>query len=96
MAEWDPIGVSDIPEAADEYDGYICGIYELLDQGSSEGALYSHLRGIEIGQMGMIDGTGEPLMREGHRSGCRVITDRSAAVFHQDLLNAARACDPNP
>ena len=29
MAEWDPIGVSDIPEAADEYDSYIGGVYEL-------------------------------------------------------------------
>ena len=26
MAEWDPIGVSDIPEAADEYDSYIGGV----------------------------------------------------------------------
>jgi hypothetical protein len=67
MAEWDPIGVGDIPEAADEYDGYIGGIYKLLDQGSSEGALYSHLRQIEIGQMEMIDGIGEPLMSEGKR-----------------------------
>ena len=36
MEEWDPIGVSDTPEAADEYDGYIGGIYELLERGASE------------------------------------------------------------
>jgi len=30
MREWDPIGVSDIPEAADEYDSYIGEVYGLL------------------------------------------------------------------
>jgi len=30
MREWDPIGVSDIPEAADEYDSYICAVHGLL------------------------------------------------------------------
>jgi hypothetical protein len=35
MAEWDPIGVCDIPDAALEYDGYIGGVYELLERGAS-------------------------------------------------------------
>jgi len=30
MEAWDPIGVSDIPEAADEYDSYIRDFYEVL------------------------------------------------------------------
>jgi hypothetical protein len=30
MREWDPIGVADIPEAADEYDSYIGEVYGLL------------------------------------------------------------------
>jgi hypothetical protein len=34
---------------------------------SSESALYSYLRYIEIGHMETIDGTGEPLMTEGKR-----------------------------
>ena len=32
MGEWDPIGVNDVA-AADEYDSYINGIYDLLEQG---------------------------------------------------------------
>ena len=30
MREWDPIGVSGIPEAADEYDSYLGTIYLML------------------------------------------------------------------
>ena len=36
MAEWDPIGFNDVPEASDEYDSYIGGVYQLLEQGASE------------------------------------------------------------
>jgi hypothetical protein len=30
MEHWDPIGVAGIPEAADEYDGYIGDFYEMI------------------------------------------------------------------
>jgi hypothetical protein len=30
LREWDPIGVADIPEAADEYDSYISQVHALL------------------------------------------------------------------
>jgi len=30
LKEWDPIGVSHIPEAQDEYDRYVGGVYRLL------------------------------------------------------------------
>jgi hypothetical protein len=30
LADWDPIGVAEMPKAADEYDAYIGGIYRLL------------------------------------------------------------------
>jgi len=30
MDVWDPIGVKDEPNAQDEYDGYLGGVYELL------------------------------------------------------------------
>ncbi len=33
MSKWDPIGVCDVREAADEYDSYIWGIYALLKRG---------------------------------------------------------------
>ena len=55
MGEWDPIGVKDVPEAADEYDSYIGGVYELLEQGASEERIGAYLRQIEIEQMEMVD-----------------------------------------
>jgi len=67
MAEWDPIGVSDAPEAADEYDAYICGIYELLQGGASESVISDHLREIEIDRMEMTDAAGVPLLPASRR-----------------------------
>jgi hypothetical protein len=64
MSEWDPIGVSDNPDAADEYDAYIGGIYELLDGGASKAAIFAHLRGIEVDRMELIDAAGSPLLPE--------------------------------
>jgi hypothetical protein len=55
MAEWDPIGVNDVPEAADEYDSYISGVYELLEHGASEESIRAYLREIEIQSMGMVN-----------------------------------------
>lgn len=67
MAEWDPIGVNDTPEAAEEYDLYIGGVYRLLAEGSSEAGMYIFLRDIEIGRMELVDENGEPLLTEGKR-----------------------------
>ncbi len=67
MAEWDPIGVSDTPEAADEYDLYIGGVYELLAQRASQSSVEDHLRRIEVERMEMVDAAGEPLMSESKR-----------------------------
>ena len=53
MQQWDPIGVNSIPEAADEYDGYIGEIYELLSAKTSEQQLASHLQKIEVDRMGL-------------------------------------------
>jgi hypothetical protein len=53
MAEWDPIGVNDVPEAADEYDGYIGGIYALLRDGASDERIAQHLSEIETKTMGL-------------------------------------------
>ena len=36
MEHWDPIGVSEMPEAADEYDSYIPNIKALLRAGACE------------------------------------------------------------
>lgn len=40
LNEWDPIGVSDIPEAQDEYDAYADTVFGMLaDQTASDDAL---------------------------------------------------------
>jgi hypothetical protein len=48
MSKWDPIGVNEVPKAADEYDSYIGGVYELLERGASEESIRAYLRNIEI------------------------------------------------
>jgi hypothetical protein len=68
MAEWDPIGVSDIPEAADEYDSYIGGVYELLERGSSQTSIYAYLRSIEVDRMELVDASRQPLLPESKRN----------------------------
>jgi hypothetical protein len=54
MEEWDPIRVKDTPEAADEYDMYIGGVYRLLEQQASEDEILQHLWDIETGRMEMV------------------------------------------
>jgi hypothetical protein len=53
LQNWDPIGIQDVPEAQDEYDGYVLGICRLLREGKSADELYRHLRWIEVDQMGL-------------------------------------------
>ena len=52
LREWDPIGVRDVPEAQDEYDGYVGGVYRLLANGASSRELAEHLARIECDSMG--------------------------------------------
>jgi hypothetical protein len=68
MAESDPIGVSDIPEAADEYDSYIGGVYELLERAASEPDICTYLRNIEVDRMEMVDASRQPLLPEAKRN----------------------------
>jgi hypothetical protein len=62
MAKWDPIGVSDEPNAADEYDSYIWGIYKLLERGADDKEIADHLLKIETERMGLTDINGKPLV----------------------------------
>jgi len=64
MQKWDPIGVKDVPEAADEYDMYIDDIYCLLKRGASDEELSKHLVKIETERMGLSDANGKPLLPE--------------------------------
>jgi len=67
MSAWDPIGVQGIPQAVDEYDSYIDGIYRLLSNGAPNGALAQYLKEIETVRMGLTDAAGDPLAPDGHR-----------------------------
>jgi hypothetical protein len=43
MTVWDPIGVRDEPNAQDEYDGYLGGVFDLLTSGASDDRIKEHL-----------------------------------------------------
>ena len=51
--EWDPIGVSDIPEARDEYYGYLPTIFKLAMDGADEYKISKHLLEFERSSMGI-------------------------------------------
>lgn len=53
LQDWDPIGINDVPEAQDEYDSYVGGVYRLLTSGASEDAIIKHLDKIGSDTMGM-------------------------------------------
>ena len=50
---WDPIGIKDEPNAQDEYDGYLGGVYELLVRGASDEDIEEHLWKIVTERMGL-------------------------------------------
>jgi hypothetical protein len=50
---WDPIGVKDEPNAQDEYDGYLGGVYQLLVEGASDDSIADHLWRIVTENMGL-------------------------------------------
>lgn len=53
MAAWDPIGVCDVPEAEDEYDSYLPGLYELLVSDQPPDLIAAYLHRIETEMMGL-------------------------------------------
>jgi hypothetical protein len=53
LRDWDPIGVRHVPEAHDEYDAYVEGVYRLLASGASPQAIADYLRSVETDQMGL-------------------------------------------
>ena len=66
LKEWDPIGVSHIPEAQDEYDRYVGGVYGLLITRVDRHALFFHPWQIETDRMGL----------SGNRQGTEAIADK--------------------
>jgi hypothetical protein len=53
MEEWDPIGVRGVPEAADEYDGYLPQIGSRLHDGASAKEIAAYLTWVEEDRMGL-------------------------------------------
>ena len=50
---WDPIGIRDEPNAQDEYDMYLGGVYELLVSGATDEEISNHLWRIVRDRMGL-------------------------------------------
>ncbi len=53
LTEWDPIGINDVSECADEYDSYIGGAIGLLMRRSTDPELPDYFRKIETEKMGI-------------------------------------------
>lgn len=53
MREWDPIGVSEIREAQDEYDAYVADVYRLLSRRASTNEVFDCLWWLETEHMGL-------------------------------------------
>ncbi len=53
MDVWDPIGIKDEPNAQDEYDSYLGGVYELLTNGASDERIQEQLWWIVTERMGL-------------------------------------------
>jgi hypothetical protein len=53
MQHWDPIGVSDVPEARNEYNSYVGPVYRLLASGASDTELVDYLYKTETETMGL-------------------------------------------
>lgn len=50
---WDPIGISDIPQARDEYYSYLPRIFSMLVEQQADDVITSHLLEIERESMGL-------------------------------------------
>jgi hypothetical protein len=56
LRDWDPIGVSGIPEAADEYDTYANRAYVMLmDEGATVSEIAGYLYTVATEHMGLTD-----------------------------------------
>lgn len=50
---WDPIGVSGVPQARDEYYGYLPHVFSLLRNGASEESIAVYLSEVATDRMGL-------------------------------------------
>jgi len=73
LQDWDPIGVADIAEAQDEYDGYIHEIHGMLIRHEPRYRLVDHLWWVETKHMGLF----------GNRQHTEAIADRLIRLREQ-------------
>lgn len=50
---WDPIGISSIPEARDEYHGYLPHVFGMVRSGKDEAAIAAYLSEVVTDRMGL-------------------------------------------
>ena len=53
MERWDPIGVGDMPDAADEYDSYVGTVGRMLREGATSEGLSAYLTRVRTEWMGL-------------------------------------------
>ena len=53
MEGWDPIGVAEIPEAADEYDTYVGAVGRMLREGRSADEIHAYLTFVRVDRIGL-------------------------------------------
>jgi len=53
LRQWDPIGVANVPEAQDEYDGYVGEVYGMLIRHESRDKVFDFLWWVETENMGL-------------------------------------------
>lgn len=53
LREWDPIGVQAIPEAQDEYDGYVPTLHSMLISRKPAHEVFEYLLWLETEHMGL-------------------------------------------
>ena len=50
---WDPIGINSIPQARDEYHGYLPQVFGMLRDGADESAIAAYLTAVSTERMGL-------------------------------------------
>ncbi len=55
LRNWDPLGVKDEPQAQDEYDAYVGGVYQLIASGATAKQIAEHLVRLETDRLGYPD-----------------------------------------
>lgn len=76
LTEWDPIGVSEIPEAQDEYDAYVGDVYRLLSRRAVTQEVFDYLWWLEQEHMGL----------SGDRQRTQRIAERLVAFVAEGLI----------